>query len=91
MREHKEIFVRHKLIIGYSVSELELRAAGGTDPQNALIEVSMPLGRLDPEAQHPDAEIVAYMSPDSFLWVLEAIRRELTVRLLNLIERAGAV
>jgi hypothetical protein len=84
MRRETEHFSQYKVLIAYPVSSLELNLQN-SDLQKGIVTLSFKWGDINPKADNPNSELVAYARPSDYQAILERIRRELTVYLLNLL------
>ncbi|MGQ0601839.1 MAG: AbiTii domain-containing protein [Anaerolineales bacterium] len=83
MRRDKENFAHRQIFVTHTISHLESQLRD-TDPRG-IITLTLSLSKLDPAAEKPNKEVAIYSRTSSYLQILEAVRRELTVRLLDLL------
>ena len=86
MQRDREHFVPHRLWLGHAISMIEEQAKN-LDPQKGIIILPIRVGDINPEAEDPNTQLVAYAHPAAYLSILESVRRELTVHLLDLLPR----
>lgn len=84
MRSDPHIFSDKKLL-AEPLSAIERRASEPTDARRSVTHITQTWKDLLPEAEHPDAPAHVYARADIYVTVLEAIRGELTRRLLDLL------
>jgi hypothetical protein len=83
MRRDTEHFMPYKIFVAHSVSTIESQMRNA-DLQRGLIVRSLKMGDINPKANDPQVDLAAYAYPSHYQDVLEGVRREFTVRLLNL-------
>jgi hypothetical protein len=88
MREHPDDFWPLNMMIVEPVSSVESRASQASI--SAVISLTRTLGEFLPDTEKPDVPVAIYVSPDSYIRVLESVRTELTRRLLALLPRVTA-
>ena len=88
MRNDKENFRPTKMLISQPLSQLE--AVGPVDPSKAIVKMSVPARSLLPTVspEIANSEVFIYIRADSYSRVLEAIRVELTTRLVDLLPKS---
>lgn len=84
MRLDTENFVPYRIFVAHSIPTMESKIQNA-DFQKGIIIFSLKMRDINPKASKPDTELVGYAHPASYQGVLEAVRRELTVTLLNLL------
>jgi AbiTii len=82
MRRDTEHFVPHRIAVAHSVSTIESQTQN-VDLLKGIVLLSLKFGDIDPKASNPNLGLVAYATPLDYQGILEAVRRELTVRLLD--------
>ncbi len=82
MRRDTENFLEKKFLISHAVSMME-STIRDADVKKGLLVLNFRLGDLDPNAKDRDRPLWAYAMPSDYQSILEDIRRELTVYLLN--------
>ena len=88
MQRDKEHFVPHRLWLGHAISTIEEQAKN-LDSRMGIVILPIRVGDINPEAEDPNIQLVAYAHPAEYLSILESARRELTVRLLDLLPRVN--
>ncbi len=84
MRQDTENFIPYRILIAHSISSIESHIQNA-DFQKGIVVFSLKIGDINPKASNPNTEVPAYAHPAQYQGIFEAVRRELTVRLLNLL------
>lgn len=86
MRQDKKYFVPIRLGIAHSLSSIETQIRN-YDVSKGLITFLLRMKDINPNHEKPDAEIAGYAHPSSYNHILESVRRELTILLLDMIPK----
>ncbi len=81
-RDHENFFPR-MLFISEPISKIESQPP--VDPRKALLTMSLRRRDVLPNPKHPDESVIVYLRGDVYQQILESIRAELTLRLLELL------
>lgn len=84
MRQDTEHFTPYKFMIAHSISTLETQAKD-INLQKGIVMMPFRMGDINPKAKESSAELMAYAHPSDYYSILESVRRELTVKLLDLL------
>jgi len=84
MKQDTENFIPYRICIAHSISSIESHVQNANFPRGIVL-FTIKIGDINPKASNPNIEIPAYTHPAKYQGIFEAVRRELTVRLLNLL------
>jgi hypothetical protein len=76
-------FYPRKLFISYPISNIERQIS--TDPRTMLLHFSLKIGDFLSDAKDPEAPVNGYAQPGSLAGIVDAVRSELTTRLIALL------
>jgi len=89
MRQNDKEFVPAKIGLAYSVSHLESQQS--VDPTKMIMTFTLRLDDIASKTDNPDMPVAAYARANTYLSILESIRRELTIHLLDMLPRVREV
>lgn len=87
MREERKYFFPWKLLINESISEIETKNIG---PSTGVMIFQKPHKYFKKDSKTPDTLINVYFHPNAYPQILEAVRNELTRRLLDLLPQISS-
>ncbi|RKY18091.1 MAG: hypothetical protein DRP63_02625 [Planctomycetota bacterium] len=85
MEEHPQEFFLRKMLVTEPISKLEQKREPSCAPEKAFMCWTQPITDFIPDSSSSEARIFCYARADAYERVVEAIRVELTKRLLNLL------
>jgi len=85
MEEHPDHFFPLKTFLTMPISELERKKS--SDPKKTFLAWTMPITSILPDSKDPDAKVYCYARASSTENVIEAVRTELTKKLINLLPK----
>jgi hypothetical protein len=85
MQQDTENFSQTKTLIGKSISALEASVRQRGDAQNGMLHWTRKHGDLVPGSKYPEHPVHFYAAGDAYSGMLDAIRSELTKRLLAML------